>query len=243
MGTCCDWLSSLLPLLSSLPSHPSLQPSNTALPELAAAWRAGFFAEIHYRFEHKLPAEDIDVTHRRVLDRLLAERSVGLDAWDDEVRQRLVSGWHDQKGWPDAAPALEKLRKKFFVVVLANGTTKLQLDIAKSSGLPFHMLFSSELLGFTKPDPEIYRKALRLMGVEPQNAMMVAAHAYDLRAAKTVGFKTAYIYRSTEDVDEDMQAVQNDVDVFLDGRNGTLECGLGALANLLDAEENDLSTR
>ncbi len=35
-------------------------------------------------------------------------------------------------------------------VVLANGTTRLQLDIAKSSGLPFHALFSSQLLGLTK---------------------------------------------------------------------------------------------
>ncbi|KAF2815555.1 haloacid dehalogenase [Mytilinidion resinicola] len=235
MGTCCDWLSSLLPLLSSLPSHPCLLPATTALPQLAAAWRAGFFTEIHHRFENKLPAEHIDVTHRRVLDQLLAERGVGLDVWDEEVRQRLVKGWHEQKGWPDALPALEKLRKKFFVVVLANGTTRLQLDIAKSSGLPFHMLFSSELLGLTKPDPEIYWKALRLMGVEPHNAMMVAAHAYDLRAAKTIGLETAYIYRSTEDLDEDMQAVKRDVDIFLDGRNGTLDCGLGALADHLDA--------
>lgn len=35
-------------------------------------------------------------------------------------------------------------------VVLANGTTRLQLDITKSSGLHFHMLFSSQLLGLTK---------------------------------------------------------------------------------------------
>ena len=35
-------------------------------------------------------------------------------------------------------------------VVLANGSTRLQLDIAKSSDLPFHILLSSELLGKTK---------------------------------------------------------------------------------------------
>lgn len=35
-------------------------------------------------------------------------------------------------------------------VVLANGTTRLQIDITKSSGLQFDTLLSSELLGITK---------------------------------------------------------------------------------------------
>lgn len=34
--------------------------------------------------------------------------------------------------------------------MLANGSTRYQIDIVKSSGLPFHMLLSSELLKQTK---------------------------------------------------------------------------------------------
>ena len=88
-------------------------------------------------------------------------------------------------------------------VVLANGTTRLQLDITRSSCLNFHMLFSSELLGLTKeslfllhndsrtdffrqPCPKIYHQALSLLCVQPSQSIMVAAHAYDLRAAKKV---------------------------------------------------------
>ena len=41
-------------------------------------------------------------------------------------------------------------------------------------------------LNLTQPDPEIYTKALELMQVAPSEAIMVAAHAYDLKAAKTV---------------------------------------------------------
>ena len=67
------------------------------------------------------------------------------------------------------------------------------------------MLFSSQLLGktkvdnffcpdpapsfqltFSKPDAECYTKALELMQVAPSEAIMIAAHAYDLRAARTV---------------------------------------------------------
>lgn len=73
-----------------------------------------------------------------------------------------------------------------FSIVLANGTTRLQLDITKSAGLGFDMLLSSELLGLTKPHPGIYRKALELLKFKPEDCVMVAAHAYDLNAAKKV---------------------------------------------------------
>jgi beta-phosphoglucomutase-like phosphatase (HAD superfamily) len=91
-------------------------------------------------------------------------------------------------------------------VVLANGTTRLQLDIIQSSGLPFHALFSSQLLGLTKvvpyvlfvsvnshdyhpplqPDPSAYIRTMDLLQLRPEDCIMVAAHAYDLRAAKNV---------------------------------------------------------
>ena len=98
MGTCLDWYSSLVPLLEISPPHPSLPPGS--LPQLALDWRAGFFDEIHRRFEEKLLQEDIDVTHRRVLDGLLEDRNVGggADGWGEEVRERLVQGWHTQRG-------------------------------------------------------------------------------------------------------------------------------------------------
>jgi hypothetical protein len=50
-----------------------------------------FFIEIHNIFQAGSLAEDIDVTHRRVLDALLEDRPVGLDLWDDTVRNRLIA--------------------------------------------------------------------------------------------------------------------------------------------------------
>lgn len=233
MGTCCDWFSSIVPALESSPSHPNLP--NSDIEQLAIDWREGFFKEIHYRFSIGEPAEDIDVTHRRVLDRLLEERGVDFMLWDDKVRNLLVDHWHSQIGWPDALPALSRLREKFFVVVLANGTTRLQLDIIKSTGLPFDMLFSSQLLGFTKPDIAIYNKTMDLLQLRPDDCVMVAAHAYDLRGAKQAGLGTVYIQRTTEDMEEDMAKVRLEVDLFLDGTQGAKSCGLGELAELLGA--------
>ena len=97
MGTCTDWKSSILSALRSAPALPTFPEEK--LPQLAADWRAGFFTEIHSRFRAKQEVEDIDVTHRRVLDGLLEERGVGLQQWDDGVRKGLVDSWHIQKGW------------------------------------------------------------------------------------------------------------------------------------------------
>ncbi|KZV87131.1 HAD-like protein [Exidia glandulosa HHB12029] len=229
MGTCADWNTSILRALERSPR------TELSHQELAAAWRAGFFAEIHARFEAGLAAEDIDVTHRRVLDRLLGERGISIAEWDDAERHRLVRAWHEQTAWRDARDGISRLGKCFDTVVLANGTTRLQLDIVRSAGLPFHSLFSSQLLGLTKPDPRIYRRALELLDVSPDDAVMVAAHAYDLRAAKAIGMKTVYIQRATEDPEEDMAKVRSEVDLFIDGRDGTPTCGLVELARHLNA--------
>lgn len=35
-----------------------------------------------------------------------------------------------------------------------------------------------------QPDPAIYQKTLSLLDLKPNQAIMVAAHAYDLRAAR-----------------------------------------------------------
>jgi len=75
---------------------------------------------------------------------------------------------------------------KIISIVLANGTTRNQIDMTKSSGLSFDTLLSSELLGLSKPDPAIYLKAMGLLKCKPEECMMVAAHAEDLSAAKGV---------------------------------------------------------
>lgn len=113
MGTCTDWYSSILPALQSAPSIPPLP--RESLPDLAADWREGFFKEAKMRYEAGQLVEDIDITHRRVLNWLLLARGVTPAMWDDSVRDKLVQTWHVQKPWPDVGPGLERLRKKFIM--------------------------------------------------------------------------------------------------------------------------------
>lgn len=100
--------------------------------------------------------------------------------------------------------------------MFANGTTRLQLDLCKSSGLTFNMLFSSELLGIYKPALESYRKTLDFVRVKPEESVMVAAHTSDLRSGKAAGMKTVYIHRWTDDIHEDMGVIKQENDFFLE---------------------------
>lgn len=239
MGTCLDWHSSITPVLKQA-LHETAQISSAQLPtekessDLALAWREGFFAEIHARFTAGLPQEDIDVTHRRVLQQLLAApkwRVYG--SMSDEQLEKCVEAWHTQQAWPDVATALPKLRRHFDCVVLANGTARLQVDIAKSADLSFDLLLSSEVLGLTKPDPAIYHRAMELLKRQPSECVMVAAHAYDLRAAKGVGMRTCYLRRWTEDLGEDFGVVERESDWFVDCRQATAgEGGLGGIGEM-----------
>jgi 2-haloalkanoic acid dehalogenase type II len=246
MGTCLDWHSSIT---RALPATDTFLPKadvgsgsgqSSLRSQFALRWRQGFFNEIHARFQRGEEQEDIDVTHRRVLDRLLdagANANSDIDAsWSEAQKLAAVNAWHSMRAWPDVAVALKRLRTKYQVFVLANGTTKLQLDLMRSSGLEFDMLFSSQLLGLTKPDRRVYEKVVELVGggeLREEECLMVAAHAYDLRAAKEVGFMTVYIERWTEDREEDMDIVKGECDGFVDGRGGSEVCGLARVASLL----------
>ena len=66
-------------------------------------------------------------------------------------------------------------------------------------------------------------KALEQLQIKPEEAVMVAAHASDLYGAKAVGMKTIYIYRWTDDINEDQEQIKKDVDVYLDGMAGLPE--------------------
>ena len=134
----------------------------------------------------------------------------------------MIEAWHSQSAWPEVAGAIQSVREDLGleVFVHANGTTRLQLDLTRSSGLNFNMLFSSQLLGCYKPSADAYKKALQLVKLRPDEVVMVAAHAYDLRGAEKIGMPTIYIHRWTDDIEEDMEKVETEFDAFLEGMDG-----------------------
>lgn len=222
MGTCLDWHSGIVDVMPH-----SIETELRS--QLALEWRQRFFDANEELLATNGGLEDIDITHRRTLESLLEVHHQYKYLFDDKLLARCVAQWHSMPAWSDVLPALQRLKEDGVeLFVLANGTTRLQLDLCNSSGLCFDMLFSSELLGLYKPAPGIYQKALELTKLRPEETAMVAAHAYDLRGAKEVGMKTIYVKRWTDDVGEDMSTVRKEVDCFLEDMSRLPEA-LGAM--------------
>ena len=217
MGTCLDWYSGVIKVLPQ--SIPGCERS-----KLALEWRHDYFDANAARLAANEPPENIDVTLRKTLDALVEKHPKHKHLFDDSTKHQCVAAWHSMPAWPDVPPAVEQLKAAGYeVFVFGNGTTRLQLDLCKSSGLRFNMLFSSELLGVYKPAPESYRKALELVNVQPEESVIVAAHAYDLRGGKEAGMKTVYIHRWTDDTKEDMEVVKGGNEFFLEDMTSLAE--------------------
>jgi 2-haloacid dehalogenase len=187
-GTVVDWRSSVAAEVRALgwPVEPAA---------FADAWRAGYAPAMQAVRDGRLPWMHIDALHRRILDALLAER--GLAPPEAEVAE-LNRVWHRLAPWPDSVAGLQRLKQRFPVCTLSNGNVSLLLDMARHAGLPWDTIFSAELFGHYKPDPEVYLGAARLLDVPPEQVLMVAAHPSDLRAAAACGLKTAYVPRPLE---------------------------------------------
>jgi 2-haloacid dehalogenase len=187
-GTVVDWRSSVAAEVRALgwPVDP---------PAFADAWRAGYAPAMQAVRKGRLPWTNIDGLHRRILDGLLAER--GLAPPEAEVAE-LNLVWHRLAPWPDSVAGLQQLKARYPVCTLSNGNLRLLLDMARHAGLPWDTLFSAELFGHYKPDPEVYLGAARLLDLPPAQVLMVAAHPSDLRAAAACGLKTAYVPRPLE---------------------------------------------
>jgi len=72
------------------------------------------------------------------------------------------------------------------------------VHLAKFAGLPWDCVITAENARRYKPDPDVYRTGLTLLGLEADRVMMVAAHNYDLAAAQALGLRTAFVPRPLE---------------------------------------------
>ena len=90
------------------------------------------------------------------------------------------------------------MKEKFTITTLSNGNMSLLTNMAKRAGLPWDCVISAELFHHYKPDREAYLGCADLLGVEPEQLMLVAAHPGDLKAAHTAGLRTGYVDRPLE---------------------------------------------
>jgi 2-haloacid dehalogenase len=193
-GTVVDWRGSLIRDFSVWGATQGL---TVDWPGLVDAWRGAYAPSMNRVRNGSLPWTNLDALQRDSLTEIGPR--FGLPAAVPEAwRDYLVHGWRRLDPWPDSVAGLTRLKARFVIAPLSNGNVALLVDMAKRAGLPWDMVFATELFRHYKPDPETYLGAASLLGLVPAQVVMAAAHNGDLRAARALGLRTAFFARPTE---------------------------------------------
>ncbi len=192
-GTVVDWRTGVAREAKRI-----LNPLGFEIDWLAFAdeWRAGYQPSVEEVRKGKIPYVRLDVLHRGVLDRIKGK--YGLDGLDEDTLADLNLAWHRLDAWDDVKRTFPKLRQRFLMAPLSNGNIAIMVDIARRNAIGWDAVLGAEIAADYKPKPRVYLSAAEAFGLGPAQCMLVAAHSYDLQAARQLGFMTAHVARPEE---------------------------------------------
>lgn len=124
--------------------------------------------------------------------------ALGMTAATD-ILTRLATTSRRLPPWPDSVSELKRIAALLPVLALSNAAPTTLLHLAASSGLRWHQAVTAHDVAAYKPAPALYQRALQVADRAPERILMVAAHAWDLRAAQAAGMRTCYVDRPVGD--------------------------------------------
>jgi 2-haloacid dehalogenase len=195
-GTVVDWRSGIAAAVRVFAARHDLE---LDAPAFADSWRGQYQPAMQQVRSGDRPYVTLDVLHRENLDSVL-RKATGLDPASLDAREldELARAWHFLPPWPDSVAGLGALKRGHVIGPLSNGNTSLLLDMAKAAGLPWDVILGSDVSRAYKPDPRAYQRPAALLGLQPGEVMLAAAHEPDLAAAREAGLATGFIARPLE---------------------------------------------
>jgi putative hydrolase of the HAD superfamily len=101
--------------------------------------------------------------------------------------------------FPDSVAALKRLRKRFYLVAMTNSDDWALAHFARTLDQPFDDLVTAEMVGWNKPDPQVFaytRGRLSKEGYGFDDIIHVAQSQYhDIAVARRLGYHTCWIER------------------------------------------------
>ena len=190
-GTLVDWRGSLLDETADLSPGTDIGVGWAAVVD---DWRRAYQPALD-RVRAGSEWRDLDALQQETLVEVLDRHGVALSAGE---RDTLVGAWRRLRPWPDTRAGLERLRSGFRTATLSNGHVALLVDLFRFADLRVDAILSAQLAGSYKPDPRVYLRGAELLGCEPGQVAMVAAHVEDLVAAARVGLRPVFVRRPQE---------------------------------------------
>jgi putative hydrolase of the HAD superfamily len=153
---------------------------------------------------------------RELVDLVLDEAAPSLSELDRDNFFEIAYEHFAEPGvwelYPEVPGVLEQLRPRFQLAVISNfdGRLRLILQHLAISKLFKHIFISSEI-GADKPDPEIYRRALKLIELKPNEVLHVGDdQERDWEAASAAGLSIFRLDRPKTSLRDLLEALTSD---------------------------------
>jgi 2-haloacid dehalogenase len=140
----------------------------------------------------------LDVLHRENLEAILPDFGIDSSNVAGAELDALNLAWHRLDPWPDGVSGLTRLKQRYIIAPLSNGNIALLLNMAKRAGLPWDAILGAEVARAYKPSPDAYLRTAEILQMPPEEICLVAAHNGDLKAARSCGYRTAFVPRPAE---------------------------------------------
>ncbi|TIA90919.1 hypothetical protein E3P99_01323 [Wallemia hederae] len=220
-GTTLNWRHTMLTALESrAATHAhAAQLQRVNWRSFLQDWREAYKAGTREYSRVVVPLEDfvdVDTIHRRALDDLVVKYDIA-DVYSPVELDELTANWHSLSAWPDASHGLDLLHRKYKLATLSGAHSAQLVDMSRHADLRWDLVVGADMTGTYKPNRTAYLNTLNWLGVQPHEAAMVAAHANDCRAARSLGMRTVYVERTLEE-DEPESITAGEFDLFIDGK-------------------------
>ena len=157
-------------------------------------WRA---KQLEYTFLRSAMGQYRDFW--RVSEQALAFtiRRFGLTVSADQQKE-LMEAWLRPTPYPEVAAVLSRLKERYPLAILSNGSPKmLQVGLART-GLRslFRWVLSAHAVRIYKPSPAVYQLAPKAMGLRKREILFVSSNSFDVVGSKSFGFTVCWINRT-----------------------------------------------
>ena len=187
-GTLIDWETGLLEALAPLLARVATLPTRDEVLET--------YALAESEAEKKYPAEP----YPQILSRVWLDLASQWNVADDPVlRQAFAGSVGDWPAFPDTAEALERLKRRYKLIILSNVDRASFARTNRLLGVEFDRIITAQDLGSYKPDRRNFEALVtevERMGVGRDKLLHVAQSLHhDHVPAQAMGLSTAWIDR------------------------------------------------
>ena len=187
-GTLIDWEAGILAALRPILNERHVEASDETLLSLYAS------------LEHRQQAQDSARLYPEILaavaDDLAAHFQCELN---DDERQAFAHSVRDWPAFADSQEALQRLQKRFNLIVISNVDWASFRQSEQRLGIDFDHVITAEDTGYWKPDPRMFTEAFgrihALGAAQPQCLHVAQSLFHDHLPAKNMGLSTVWVDR------------------------------------------------